>query len=129
MKYLLLIDDNKKKTLKQFFIPPKTEQALEKISAQYDKNYNENIEDKLFNINKEEINYCVDLMGKVMKGYGHYEFENTKRNYNIVKNILSFAINCYEDLFFGKHYIFRKNYEILLDKILNLEYIARKKHY
>ena len=44
-----------------------------------------------------------------------------------MKDVISFFLNFQADVFQGKYYIFRKNFNILLDSIINLEYIDRIK--
>ena len=137
---LLMIDNNNKKILtkfeklesvdkqrKDFYIPLETENALKRASAQCYINFNKNYDDKLYNINKKDINIFVKLMSELMDGFQTFKFKNTKRQYNIIKDITSFSINYYAELFLGKYYSFRKNYEILLDSMINLEYIDRIK--
>ena len=139
-RYLLMIDNNNKKILtkfeklesvdkqrKDFYIPLETENALKRASAQCYINFNKNYDDKLYNINKKDINIFVKLMSELMDGFQEFKFKNTKRQYNIIKDITSFSINYYAELFLGKYYSFRKNYEILLDSMINLEYIDRIK--
>ena len=139
-RYLLMIDNNNKKILtkfeklesvdkqrKDFYIPLETENALKRASAQCYINFNKNYDDKLYNINKKDINIFVKLMSELMDGFQTFKFKNTKRQYNIIKDITSFSINYYAELFLGKYYSFRKNYEILLDSMINLEYIDRIK--
>ena len=138
-KYFLLIDSDNKKTLKKFeiekvdkqkknfLIPGKTEIALEKASKQCFINFNENNKDKLYNIDLEDVTIFKELMYKLFDGFRNYKFENTKRQYNIIKNITSFCINYCGDNLLGKYYSFRKNYEILLDSMVTLEYIDRIK--
>lgn len=137
-KYLLLIDNNKMKTLKQFeklklvnnlqkefYVSSQTEIELEKASAQCNINFIDNIEDKLAGIDKNNVNIFEKLMLEIMDG--NLKFENKKRHFKIIKDIVSFCINYYECILLGKYYSFRKNYEILLDSIINLEYIDRIK--
>ena len=139
-RYLLMIDDNNKKILKKFetlesadnqrkdfYIPLEIENALKKASAQCYINFNKNYEDKLYNIDKKDINIFVKLISELMDGFQTFKFKNTKRQYNIIKDITSFSLNYYAELFLGKYYSFRKNYEILLDSMINLEYIDRIK--
>ena len=139
-RYLLMIDNNNKKILtkfeklesvdkqrKDFYIPLETENALKRASAQCYINFNKNYDDKLYNINKKDINIFVKLMSELMDSFQTFKFKNTKRQYNIIKDITSFSINYYAELFLGKYYSFRKNYEILLDSMINLEYIDRIK--
>ena len=138
-KYLLLIDSNNKKTLKQFkkiepenkkknfYVSEKLENELEKASAQCHINFIENIDEKLYNIDKSNIKIFVDLMYELFNGFMNYKFENTKKQYKVIKDIVSFSLNYFEKILLGKYYSFRKNYEILLDSMLNLEYIDRIK--
>ena len=138
-KYLILIDNNKKKALKlfkksdqfeskkDFFIPEKLEIALEKASLQCAINFNENYKDKLYNIDKNDINKLSEAVYDLFNGFQYYKFENSKRHYKIVKDIVSFSLNYFELIILGKYYSYRKNYEILLDSMINLEYIDRIK--
>lgn len=138
-KYLLMIDNNNIKTLKKFeksettrekidfYISKETENKLEKASKQCYINFIEDNKDKLYNVDKNDANIFVNLIGKLVDGFRNFNFQNTKRHYKIIKNITSFCINYCYDLFLGKYYSLRKNYEILLDSMLNLEYIDRIK--
>ena len=138
-KYFLLIDNNNKKILKKFEkkeqenkkdpfnIDKNLEKKLEKASKQCYINYNENIEDKLYNIDKDSINKISNLMYDISNGFMCFKFENTKRHYKIIKDIVAFSLNYFENVLLGKYYSFWKNYEILLDSMLDLEYIDRIK--
>lgn len=138
-KYLLMINNNNKKILNQFrkiepkddkkdfCVPKDIEETLEKASAQCYINFNENNEDQLYNINKNDIQIFIKLLFEIFKGFQNLRFENTKRHYKIIKDITAFSLNYYASVLFGKYYSFRKNYEILLDSMLNLEYIDRIK--
>ena len=138
-KYFLLIDDNKKKTLKKFIkkeqenkkdpfnIDNNLEKILEKASKQCYINYNENIEDKLYDIDEDSINKISNLMYDISNGFVYFKFENTKRHYKIIKDIVAFSLNYFENELLGKYYSYWKNYEILLDSMLDLEYIDRIK--
>ena len=67
-----MIDNNNKRTLKLFkksapfqykkdyFISQKAENVLEKVSSQCAVNFNENYKDKLYNIDKSDINLLSD---------------------------------------------------------------------
>ena len=57
----------------------------------------------------------------------NFKFENTKRHYKIIKDIVAISLNYHEIILLGKYYSFWKNYEILLDSMLELEYIDRTK--
>ena len=139
LKYLLMIDNNKKKTLqilektpsqnekKLFFISEETENILIEVSNQCYINFNENYSDQLYNIKKDDIDICKNCEDEICKGFSNIKFENSKRHYTIIKNIVSFSLNYYASIFLGKYYTFRKNYEILLDSMINLEYIDRIK--
>ena len=138
-KYFLLIDNNNKKILKKFEkkeqenkkdpfnIDKNLEKKLEKASKQCYINYNENIEDKLYNIDKDSINKISNLMYDISNGFMCFKFENRKRHYKIIKDIVAFSLNYFENVLLGKYYSFWKNYEILLDSMLDLEYIDRIK--
>ena len=138
-KYFIMIDNNNKKTLKlfkksvqfqhkkDFIISEETEIALEKASFQCAINFNENYKDKLFNIDKNDIKILSLLVYELFDGFQNYKFENSKRHYKIIKDIVAFSLNYFESILLGKYYTFRKNYEILLDSMLNLEYIDRIK--
>ena len=137
--YLFMIDSNNNKTLKQliktespiqkkdFYISEETEFALEKASSQCYINFNENYENQLYNIDENNIKEFSDLMYELYNGFQNFEFENNKRNYKIIKDIVSFSLNYFANLLLGKYYSFRKNYEILLDSMITLEYIDRIK--
>ena len=139
LKYLLIIDGNNNKTLKEFrkmdsviqksdfYISQKTEQALERASIQCHINFIENIDDKLYNIDENNVNIFKESMNDIYNGFLNFKFENSKKSYKIIKDIVSFALNIFEETLLGKYYTFRKNYEILLDSMLNLEYIDRIK--
>ena len=139
LKYLLTIDGNNKKTLKQFrkikqiieksefYVTEETEDALEKASNQCNINFIKNYDDKLYNIDENNVKIFRELMNKVCYGFLYYKFENSKRHYKIIKDIVSFSLNFFENILLGKYYSFRKNYEILLDSMINLEYIDRIK--
>jgi len=139
LKYFLTIDKYNQKTLKQFrkkeqitqktdfYISQKNEIALEKISNQCNINFMKNYEDKLYNIDENNVKIFKELMYEVCDGFLSYKFENSKRHYKIIKDIVSFSLNAFEDTLLGKYYSFRKNYEILLDSMINLEYIDRIK--
>ena len=140
LKYLLLINANKEKILKkfekintdenikkEFDISLEIENALEKASAQCDINYIEDYDNKLYNIDEKYIKIFSGLLDELKDGFLSFKFENSKRQYKIVKDIISFFINYHSDNFLGKYYIFRKNFIILLDSIINLEYIDRIK--
>ena len=139
LKYLIMIDNDNKKTLKvfekintekknkDFFVSPYLEKALEKASNQCYKNFCENNEDKLYNIDKNDIKEFEKLITELMDGFGNFKFENSKRHYKIIKDIVAFTLNYSGDLLRGNYYSFRKNYEIISDLIINLEYIDRIK--
>ena len=139
-KYLLMINDKKEKILKRFEkikkvgkskknfdVSLEVENALEKASTQCDINYIEDYDDKLYNIDENYIETFNGLVNELKDGFLSFKFENSKRQYKIVKDIISFFINYQADNFLGKYYIFRKNFKILLDSIINLEYIDRIK--
>ena len=138
-KSLILIDNNNKRTIKlfkksdqleqkkDFFVSEKLENALEKASLQCAINFNENYKDKLYNIDKEHINKLCELVYELFDGFQNLKFENSKRHYKIVRDTVSFALNYFEVILLGKYYSYRKNYEILLDSMINLEYIDRIK--
>ena len=138
-KYLLMIDCNNNKILKQFkkrdpisskddfYVSDETEYSLEKVSEQCHYNFIENIENKLYNIDENNIKKFTELMYEIYNGFLNFKFENTKRHYKIIKDIVSFSLNLFKKSLLGKYYSFRKNYEILLDSMLNLEYIDRIK--
>ena len=139
LKYFLTIDKYNQKTLKQFrkneqiiqktdfYISKETEIALEKISSQCNINFMKNYENKLYNIDENKVKIFKELMYEVCDGFLNYKFENSKRHYKIIKDIVSFSLNVFENTLLGKYYSFRKNYEILLDSMINLEYIDRIK--
>ena len=139
IKYLLMIDANKNKTLKKFeklndikeketlYLPDIKKNKLKEISEKCFNNYIEENDNKLDGIDKDDINFFSKYMYELLDGFNRYNFENTKEHYIIIKDITSFFINYIADILLGKYYIFRKNYEILIDKMLNLEYIDRIK--
>ena len=138
-KYLLMIDNNNNRTLKQFkkmeptlkkklfYIPEEIETGLEKASAQCYINFIENCEDQLEKIDENNIKEFSDLIYDLYDGFKNYIFENSKNHYKIIKDIVGFSLNYFKKSLLGKYYSLRKNYELLLDSIINLEYIDRIK--
>ena len=102
-KYLLMINANKEKIFKKFEkikkvenikkdfdISLEIEDALEKASAQCDINYIEDYDNKLYNIDENYIEIFIRLLNELKDGFLSFKFENSKRQYKIVKDIISF---------------------------------------
>lgn len=64
---------------------------------------------------------------EILTGFKEYELENTKKDYENVKNIVLVILYFYSEEFNKYFLIFINNYKKLLKSIINLEYIDQIK--
>ena len=135
-KYMISINNKKEKDFKKFEkininnkkqnikIPENIQKPMEKIINICNNNSSAS---PLDGIDYEEFNIIIAPILKIFENFEEYEFENNKEDYENIQNILLIILYYYSEEF-GKYFIiFIKNYQMLLNYIINLEYIDRIK--
>ena len=85
------------------------------------------VDSPLEGIDYEEIIPIIDQIMEILTGFKEYELENTKKDYENVKNIVLVILYFYSEEFNKYFLIFINNYKKLLKSIINLEYIDQIK--
>ena len=141
-KYLILIKNKNnmkiyKKSInpkqKKFLIPKEIEENIKNIFEKYIINESElkkryNNQSVLFpDIDTNNNKKIPEIIKEFLNGFNEYEFDNTKENYENVKYI-SFIILHRFSYKASLHFeTFKSNYKVLLESIINLNYIDRIK--
>jgi len=137
-KYMITINEKKQKNLKKFEkmalfdekkklnIPKNTLISMENILNIYKTNFN-NEEDLLKGIDKDKVNSVFNEIIEICDDFQKFEFENSEKDYEIMKNIVLFIIYSYADEIDNSIYIYLSNYNKILKLLINLEYIERIK--
>jgi len=137
-KYMININKKKQKDLKKFEkIAPLDEKkkfnipndvliSMENLLNIYKTNFR-NDEDLLKGIDGDKVISVFDEIIQILDGFKKFEFENSERDYKIVKDIVLFIIYSYADEIDNLIYIYLKNYNNILKSLINLEYIDRIK--
>lgn len=137
-KYMITINKEKQKDLKKFEkVTPSDEKkkfnipndiliSMENILNIYITNFN-NEEVLLGGIDVEKELSVFNKIIAIVKGFKEFEFENSEKDYEIIKNIALFIIYSYADEIDNSIYICLNNYYKILNSLINLEYIDRIK--
>jgi len=137
-KYMITINKNKQEDLKKFEkvtpldeknkfnIPNNILISMENILNIYKTNFR-NGEDLLKDIKKDDLNSVFKTIIEIIDGFKKFEFENSERDYEIIKTIVLFIIYSYAEEIDKSIYIYLNNYNIILKSLINLEYIDRIK--